>query len=161
MVMLRRHGPPPPTQRQRGVAAVEFALLAILLVMLVLVASEFGRAMYQYNAVVKGAGAAARYLSQFPPGDASTIAAARNLVVYGDASVTGSGSVLVPGLSTALVSVCDASNCPANKRQTTGQSHVNLVTVTITGLQFQSLAPWLLTNFTFAPITATLTQGVG
>ena len=149
----------PAPRSQRGVAAVEFALLAILLVMLLLAASEFGRAMYQYNTVVKGARAAARYLSQFPPGDATTITAAQNMVVYGSSSVAD--SVLVPGLSTSLVSVCDASNCAANKRQTTGQSYVNLVTVTITGLQFQSLAPWVLTNFTFAPISATMTQGVG
>ena len=159
-MLLRLHGPPsPPAPRQRGVAAVEFALLAVLLVTLLLAASEFGRAMYQYNTVVKGARAAARYLSQFPPGDEATITAARNLLVYGDSSATG--SVLVPGLATALVSVCDASSCAANKRQNTGNSHVNLVTVTVTGLQFQSLAPWLLANFTFAPISVTMTQGAG
>lgn len=161
MLSMQAHCPTPPTQRQRqlGVAAVEFALLVTLLVTLLLAASEFGRAMYQYNTVVKGARSAARYLSQYPPGDATTIAVAMNLVVYGDS--TNTGSVLVPGLTTALVAVCDASNCAANKRQTTGQSYVNLVTVTITGLQFQSLAPWLLANFTFAPISATMTQGIG
>ena len=150
---------PPPRPPQRGVAAVEFALLATLLVTLLLAASEFGRAMYQYNTVVKGARAAARYLSQFPPGDANAIAAARNLVVYGDTA--SNGDVLVPGLTTSMVSVCDASNCAASKRQFTDQTYVNLVTVAITGLKFQPLATWILSDFTFAPIAATMTQGVG
>lgn len=143
---------------QRGVAAVEFGLLITLLVTLVLAASEFGRAMVQYDTVVKGARSASRYLSQGVAGDTVAIAAAKNLVVYG--STTSTGTQLVPGLTTAMVSVCDASNCAANARQFTGQTYVNVVSVTVSGLQFQSLASWLLPKFVFSPIVATMPQGV-
>ena len=149
----------PNARAQRGVAAVEFGLLITLLVSLVLAASEFGRAMVQYDTVVKGARAASRYLSQGAAGDSTAITAAKNLVVYG--STTATGTALVPGLTTAMVGVCDASNCAANAHQFTGQTYVNVVSVTVSGLQFQSLASWLLPNFTFAPIVATMTQGVG
>lgn len=144
----------------RGVAAVEFALTATLLVTILLAASEFGRAMYQYNTVVKGARAASRYLAQFPAGNTGAITAAQNLVVYGSTGATG--NPLVPGLATGLVSVCDASNCVnTHRRQDTGLTRVNLVTVSVTGLQFQSLATWVLPDITFDTIRATMSQGVG
>lgn len=150
-----------PTPLQRGIAAVEFGITGMLLVTLLMAASEFGRAMVQYDTLVKSARAASRYLSQFQPGDANAITAAQNLAVYGRTS--NSGSPLVPGLATSMVTVCDASSCiGTHKRQPPGGPvYVNLVTVTISGLQFQPLASWLLTNFTFDPITATMTQGVG
>lgn len=147
-------------KRQRGVAAVELGIMSTLLVTLLLGGSEFGRAMVQYNTLVKGTRAATRYLSQFPPGDATSITAAKNLVLYG--STAGGGALQVPGLTAAMVTVCDATSCAgSSKRQFTGQTYVNLVTVTITGVQFQSLATWLLPNFTFDTINATMSQGVG
>lgn len=145
---------------QRGVAAVEFGLLITLLVTLVLAASEFGRAMVQYDTLVKGARSASRYLSQGVAGDAAATTAAKNLVVYG--STTATGTQLVPGLTTAMVSVCDASNCAATcAHQFTGQTYVNVVSVTVSGLQFRSLASWLLPKFVFSPIVAVMTQGAG
>ena len=156
---MPRLRPPRTRHAQRGVAAVEFGLLLTLLVSLLMAASEFGRAMVQYDTLVKSARSASRYLSQWPAGDPVAIAAAKNLVVYG--STTPTGAALVPGLTTAMVSVCDASNCAASSaRQFTGQTRVNLVSVTVSGLRFESLASWLLPNFVFAPIVATMTQGV-
>lgn len=49
---------------QRGVAAVEFGILLIPLVLLAFGITEYGRAMYQYNALGKSVRSAARYLSQ-------------------------------------------------------------------------------------------------
>lgn len=155
-----RTRPPEPSRRQRGVAAVEFGLTVVLLATILMAASEFGRAMYQYNTVVKGARAASRYLAQFPAGDAAAITAARNLVVYG--RTTATGNPLVPGLTTAMVTVCDASNCAGtHRRQATGQGTLNLVTVSVTGLRFQSLATWVLSNITFDTIRASMPQGAG
>lgn len=150
--------PPAPLRRsQRGVAAVEFGILATLLVTLLLGASEFGRAMYQYNTLVKGTRAAVRLLSQAAPGDAAAITQATNLAVYG--STGGQGTPLVPGLTAARVSVCDASSCSGtHQRQATGRGVVNLVTVTIAGVQFQTMVGWILPAFTFDTISATMTQ---
>ncbi len=111
-----------PSSLQRGVALVEFALILPLLILLALIATEFGRALYQYNTLAKSVRDAARYLSVQAPG--TRIAEARNLVVYG--SVTATGAPLALGLTTALV--------PDPTWQLAGSSPViNTVTVRIAG----------------------------
>jgi Flp pilus assembly protein TadG len=139
-----------------GVAAVEFALVIALLVLLLAGVSEFGRALYQYNALVKSAGAAARYLSHYSPGDAMALAAARNLVAYG--SLSGTTTPLVPGLTPAQVTVCDASNC-ASTHRSQGAWRLNLVTVTVSGVRFTALISALVPSFTWGSVSATLPQG--
>lgn len=143
---------------QRGVAAIEFALLATLLLTLMLSAAEFGRALYQYNTVVKNTRSAVRYLSAFAPGDSTAGTAAANLVVYG--STTAGNTPLVPGLSTSLVSIQDATNASQNALVQTGRGVIDVVTVTVSGLTFVPLASWVLPTFTYAPISATMRQGV-
>ena len=56
-------------QGQRGVAAVEFALLLTPLVLMVFGTTELGRAIYTYNTLDKTVRDAARHLSQHGPGD--------------------------------------------------------------------------------------------
>src|SRR5512143_2127253 len=116
--------------RQSGAALVEFALILPLLLLLTMITTEFGRAIYQYNTIVKSLRGAARYLSVQTPGDASTLTAATNLVVYGNAA--GTGSPLVPGLT--------ASQVATPTWQTAGSNPlINTVTVTVTGFTFHSL----------------------
>lgn len=143
---------------QRGVAAIEFALLATLLLTLMLGAAEFGRALYQYNTVVKNTRSAVRYLSAYAPGNSAAGTAAANLAVYG--TTTAGNTPLVPGLSTSLVSVKDATNHSQNALVETGRGVIDLVTVTVSGLTFVPLASWVLPTFTYAPISATMRQGV-
>jgi len=133
--------------QQRGTATIEFALLGMVLVTLMLGASEFGRAMLQYNTLVKAVRSAARYASNYA--DSATVrTAAQNLVVYGKATAGASGSEAVPGLKVANVSVTYA----------TQDALSNKVAVTVSGLTFQPLASWLLPSFTFGTITAVMTQ---
>ena len=80
---------------QKGVALIEFALVLPLLLVLTFIVTEFGRALYQYNILVKGARDAVRYLSVQNPG--SGIAQSKNLVVYG--SLANTGSPLAFGLA--------------------------------------------------------------
>ena len=54
--------------RQRGVALVELALIIPFLLLLTFITTEFGRAMYEYNAVAKATRDAVRYLSFQTPG---------------------------------------------------------------------------------------------
>ena len=106
---MRRHA-------QRGMAMVEFAISTPLLFLLLLAVVEFGRAFYQYNQLVSAARDAARYLasSQLDTTGVVTISptastAAKYLAVYGNAA--GSGSPLLPNLSTSQVTIAtDASN---------------------------------------------------
>ncbi len=55
-------------QRQKGVALVEFALILPFLLLLSIMAIEFGRAIWEYNILTKSVRDAARYLSIQTPG---------------------------------------------------------------------------------------------
>jgi hypothetical protein len=107
---------------QRGVAITEFALVVPLLLLLALITTEYGRAVYQYNTLTKTVRDAARYLSMQSPGGG--ISAAKHLVVYGDPSNTS--SPLAIGL--------DVSQVPDPVWQLRGTGPViNTVTVRIAG----------------------------
>lgn len=141
--------------RQSGVALIELALIIPILLIMTFITTEFGRALYQYNTLTKSVRDAARYLSMQTPG--TQIAAAQNLVVYGNTA--GTGPALALGLTIA--------NVPAPTWQTAGTNPViNTVTVTVSGYQFRFLftsafgvnfgganTPGLLT---YSPITATM-----
>jgi Flp pilus assembly protein TadG len=114
--------------RQNGVALVEFAFTLPLLLLLTLITTEFGRAMYQYNTIVKGLRDAVRYLSVQTPN--TKITEAKNLVVFGNTA--GTGSALVPGLTVAVVA--------SPTWQITGSNPLmNTVTITVTGYKFRPL----------------------
>ena len=136
-------------KRQHGVALVEFALILPLLLLLTFITTEFGRAMYQYNTLTKSVRDAVRYLSLQTPGTKTT--EARNLVVYGN--ISGSGSPLAVGLA--------LSNVPTPTWQTAGSVPViNTVRVRITGYVFRPLVSGAFgvsfNNLTYSDITATM-----
>lgn len=60
---------------QRGAAAIEFAFILPLLLLIFTGTIEFGRAMWHYDALAKAARDAARYLSTVPTVDLGTEAA--------------------------------------------------------------------------------------
>lgn len=150
-------------RHQRGAAAVELGILMAVLLPLTFGTTELGRAIYQYNTLCKASRDAARYLSSQGPGDAADIAIAQCLAVYGNMACTG--SVLAPGLTAAMVEVCDSSNCPGtHQNQPTGSGVINLVTVTINGYQFTPAVPFNLfgalngATLDFSPISTTMRQ---
>lgn len=143
-------------RKQRGIAAVELAIVLIPLVLLAFGITEFGRAIYQYNALTKATRDATRFLSAQGAGDPNDISAAKCLAVYGNKTCTG--NLLVPNLTTAMVSVCDSSNCPDHQNQSTGSGVINLVTVTVTGYPFTSLVPFVVPSMTFGAISTTMRQ---
>ena len=142
--------------RQGGAALIELALITPLLLLLALITTEFGRAMYEYNAVVKSTRDAVRYLSVQTQG--THIAEARNLMVYGNTA--GTGAPLARGLSLANVPVgscCTWQTAGANPIITT-------VTVRISSYTFHSMFPSVMGvvfadangNIVFSDITATM-----
>lgn len=147
---------------QRGAAAVEFAILIVPLLLMLFGVTEYGRAIYQYNTLVKSVRDATRYLSAVAPG--SGHAAARCLAVYGNSNCTG--SPLAPGLTTGMVGICDATNCAAtHNSQPTGSGTANLVTVTVNGYTFQTLLNFSMSgltigapDITYDPIQNTMRQ---
>ena len=141
----------------RGVALVEFVLILPMLLLLTVITTEFGRAMYQYNSLAKNVRNAVRHLSQNSAGDTTQIGVAKCLAVYGNSGCTA--PALVPGLTTAMVSVCDASSCVGTHfNQPTGSGAVNLASVTISGYLYTSLVPSLVPDITFGDISATMRQ---
>ncbi|SDI63238.1 TadE/TadG family type IV pilus assembly protein [Variovorax sp. OV700] len=143
-------------QRQRGAALIELALITPLLLLLTFITTEFGRAMYEYNLVVKSTRDAVRYLSVQTPG--THIDEARNLMVYGNTA--GTGTPLARGLSLSNVpagSCCTWQSAGANPLITT-------VTVRISSYSFHSLFPSVMGvvfadangNIVFSDITATM-----
>lgn len=144
------------TRNQQGVALIEFALILPLLLLLIFITTEFGRAIYQYDTLTKSVRNAARYLSIQPPN--TRINEARNLVVYGN--IEGSGQPLALGLGLQHV-----QNTP-----TWGQAFgtdgygIKTVTIEVTNYTFNSLVAGVFgLNFgayTFAPIKATMRSHV-
>lgn len=98
-----------PAPRQRGVAAVEFAVLVFLLLVIGAGLVEFGRALWYYNALAKGTRDAARYLSTVPAGNLSSeTATAQNVVVQ------AATAALIPGFANTNVTVaCAPTSCSA------------------------------------------------
>ena len=152
-------------QKQRGVAAVEFALLIIPMLVMVFGITEYGRAMYQYNTLVKSTRDAARFLSTQAAG--SGVATAKCLAVYGQKVC--SGPKVVSNLDVSMVYVCDSVDSVAcstdHSAVATGSGVVNLATVVIRGYQFQSVVSFNvgglsvgLPNITFGDISTTMRQ---
>jgi len=144
-----------PRSRQRGVAAVELGLLLTPLVLMLFGTTELGRAIYSYNTLSKTVRDAARHLSQHGPGDTTIATEARCLAVYGNSDC--SGTAVAPGLTTAMVSLCDATLCSGtHANQPTGLGSVNLVTVAIQGYTYNSLVQFVVPSMTFNNISVTL-----
>jgi Flp pilus assembly protein TadG len=136
-------------KREQGGAIVEFVLVMPLMLILIFITTEFGRAYYQYNTLAKNVREAARYLSVRAPN--VNVAQAKNIIVYGNPA--GSGSPVMPRLS--------LSNVPNPTYATIGTLPVlTTVTVTVTGYTFQpmvtSVFGFPLNAFTFSPIRATM-----
>lgn len=122
----------------RGAVAVEFALLLVPLLLLAGGIAEYGRALYQYNTLVKTVRDAARLLSHHNPADPASyglvLEEARCLAVHGNISC--SGPALAPGLTTGMVMIASSATTTA------AGTSVTLVEVRITGYVF---------NFVFNP----------
>ena len=140
----------------RGVAAVELALTMVPLLILTFGVTEYGRAIYTYNTLDKAVRDAARHLTSVTPSNPDPEGEARNLAVYGN--VAGTGSPLAPGLTTGMISICNAATCSGTHANvTTGSGTVNLVTVTVSGYTYNSIIPYVApATLNFSNISVTM-----
>lgn len=147
--------------RQKGVAAIELAFVLPLMLILAFGITELGRALYQYNGLVKATRGAVRYLAQQDLANADlglVHQKTQNIAVCGNENCSGLPS-LVTGLSTSLVKVCDyaTSTCePTHKSVETGQGTVDMASVAIEGFAFKSIVTLVIPDMTFAPIKTTM-----
>lgn len=94
--------------RQKGLAAIEFSLVAPFMFFLIFATAEFGRLLYQYNALTNSVRDASRYISDhayqgntgIPVLTDAVKSRTTNLIISGD--INGQ-SELLPGLSGATV----------------------------------------------------------
>lgn len=140
----------------RGVAAVEFGILLIPLVMLAFGITEFGRAIYSYNTLTKAVRDAARYMTSKAQGDPAEHAIAKCMAVYG--SPVCSGQVLAPGLNTSMVETCDAIlPCDGVENTVlTGTGTISTVTVRISDYPYNSVVEYVMPDVTFGTIAVTM-----
>jgi Flp pilus assembly protein TadG len=102
----------------RGVATIEFAICAPVLLLLMLGTAEVGRVLFQYNTLIKSVRDGARYAATGAAITSGTTRIVnitpqvgnqtRNLIVTGNTA--GSGSPLLPGLEVGDVTNIDADN---------------------------------------------------
>ncbi len=103
-------------RKMRGGAAVEFALMLPLLLIMVFGITELGRALYQQNMLTKAVTSGARYMARaygaldtdcVPTATwTSHIAAARDLVAFGSVDPGSGAQPMLPGLDeTAAIDV--------------------------------------------------------
>jgi hypothetical protein len=90
--------------KQKGLAAIEFTMVLPFLLLLIFACAEFGRLMFQYNALNKTVRDASRYLSvNATPGTTNNIdikdaiaAKVKSLIRYGQSTNT---TLLLPNLN--------------------------------------------------------------
>ncbi|MET0656800.1 MAG: TadE/TadG family type IV pilus assembly protein [Steroidobacteraceae bacterium] len=106
----------PLKTRVRGLATVEFAICAPLLLLLMFATAELGRLFFQYNTLTKAVRDGARYVATHSAVGTTRVVnittqvrtATQNLVVGGNTSANG--TPLLPNLTPANVSVTNPGN---------------------------------------------------
>lgn len=142
----------------RGAVAVEMAILLIPLLVLVFGIAEFGRAISQYNTLVKSVRDSARFVSQSGKDAPGVSEDAKCLAVYGNTDCPGDYLPLVNGLSEDMVSINYST------ATTILDTPIDLVSVTITGFSFDFVFNPLSffgnadTSIPFDPIQVTMRQ---
>lgn len=97
----------PASCRQQGVAAVEFAILVFLLLLVGAGLVEFGRGLWYYDALAKGTRDAARYLSAVPVASLDGETATAQAIV-----VEAAAAALIPGFGNEFVIIsCAPKAC--------------------------------------------------
>jgi Flp pilus assembly protein TadG len=159
-----------PISRQQGAVLVELSVILPLLLLLSFATLEFARAITAYKTLVNQVRIAARHLANLTPGAGHI--AADCIVRYGVVSDTApcGGTLLLPGLAGAVVTVSDAANAPSTQRaqattSDTGAVTVNLVTVKVSSYVHPLASAGFLTgifrgqtSITFGTISATMRQ---
>jgi Flp pilus assembly protein TadG len=138
--------------REQGLAAVEFAIILPLVLLIMLATAELGRALYQYNTLTKAVRDGARYLSSVAIGGGAGVidltgtkmTNTKNLVVFGN--ISGTGTSLLPGLTLAQITIPDPPLDPLHVRVQAAYTYQPIfATLPGFGLMSDISANWNLT----------------
>lgn len=103
---------------EQGLQLVELAIVIPIFLLLFGATAEFGRYFYEYTTAAKAARLGARYLTSQSV-TAAHDTTAKNLVVYGNAS--GTGTPVLTGLTTANVQITRQGGVPVLPQTVTVQ----------------------------------------
>ena len=153
---------------QRGQTLVEFALVAMVLLVIVFGLIEFARGLWTWNTIVQATRAGARFAVVETPNLANDDAI-KNYVVYLNSA--GTGDPVLPGLTTSNVTVSflkidlgsGAYVAPPNNGSGQPNKYLaDVVQVGITGYNFNFVVPIFGTSITLPAFTTTLAlEGLG
>jgi hypothetical protein len=140
---------------ERGIAAVEFAVLLPVMLAFFAFSLFFGRVFWHYTAAQKAAHDAARYLSSVPTMQINTPGRTTNVVQVAQAIAQAETEGLNPGPYPPVISVlCDGLICDGFSVPTT-------ITVGVRVAMFDDSLYWLTSDVIGAsplPLTATVTM---
>ena len=102
--------------KQQGLAAIELTIILPFILLLIFATAEFGRMLYQYNALNKSVRDAARYVSNWARPIESPVLEindeialnAKNLILYGYIVSDEPGTPLLPNLSADDITISDS-----------------------------------------------------
>lgn len=119
-------------RRENGTQMIEFALVFPVLILLFGGTVELGRLFYQYTTLAKATRAGARYLSTVQTVNATSIDAAKRVVMCGNPNVCGDANnpIILSGLAANKIVVTPP---------VAGGAQPQYVTVEITGYNYQFL----------------------
>ena len=111
---MKRYSTRSVLSRSKAVAIVEFIIVLPIWLILIMATAEFGRAFMQYNTLTKSVRDGVRYVAANALVGSTGVVSingtvqvqAQNLVVYGNTA--GTGSAILPGLTTGAVTVAGA-----------------------------------------------------
>lgn len=137
-------------QPQRGVACVEFAIVASVLFMVMFGVIEFGRALFTANALVESTRRGARVATICPIGDPRPA----QVAIFADA---GGASRIANDLTTANVVVEYLNQTGAPLANPAGSfTQIQFVRVRIVNYTMQLLIPFVMPELLMPAFTATL-----
>jgi len=100
------------TQRQRGIAAVELALVLPILLLLLAFPLYLGRVLWHYTVIERAAQDAARYLSTIPASEIKNTALAPAVAAVASNIAAAEIAELAPGSVLPVVNInCDSATC--------------------------------------------------
>ncbi len=144
-------------QVQQGVAAIELALIIMLMVSLTMGTVEVGRALQSYDILTKSVRAAARYYTTLNDATltiAQRKALAKCVAAYANPACTA--PPVVPGVTDASFTVLDPFTDDVVKLIASGSGTFDLVTVSIASYAFTPLVSSVFPAITLGPISVTV-----
>jgi Flp pilus assembly protein TadG len=123
---------------------LESALTLLTFILMLLGAVDFGQVMYFHQSLMERARQAARYGVTDP----TNTTAIQNMAVYNSTTTTGSPPAVLPGLTTAMVSVTNPDVNTSAAR----------VVVAISGYPLNFLSPYIMQSFNNLGVTVAMTS---